>query len=57
MSDTERFRRQLRWQPWKALAAVVALCAVFLACALAVATWVHPTPQMITVHVKLPPPK
>jgi hypothetical protein len=47
---------QARWEPWKALAAIIAAGAVFAGGVLTVATWWHPSPQTITVHVegKLP---
>jgi hypothetical protein len=50
------YQRQARWEPWKALAALIAAAAVFAGGVLAVAAWWHPAPQVFTVHIdgKLP---
>ena len=55
-AQIELYRKQARWEPWKALAAIVAAGAVFAGGMLTVATWWHPNPQTINVHVegKLP---
>jgi hypothetical protein len=51
----ELFKAQLRWEPWKALAAMVAAAAVFMGGVLAVSNWVRPsTPQTINVHLDAP---
>jgi hypothetical protein len=36
------YKAQLRWEPWKALAAMVAAAAVFVGGVLAVSNWIHP---------------
>jgi hypothetical protein len=55
-TQIELYRRQARWEPWKALAALVAAAAVFMGGVLTVATWMHPAPQTINVKIdgKLP---
>ncbi len=41
-TQIELYKAQLRWEPWKALAAMVAASAVFMGGVLAVSNWVHP---------------
>jgi hypothetical protein len=41
----ELYKAQLRWEPWKALAAMVAASAVFMGGVLAVSNWLHPATQ------------
>jgi len=41
----ELFKAQLRYEPWKALAAMVAAAAVFMGGVLALSNWVHPANQ------------
>jgi hypothetical protein len=41
----ELYKAQLRWEPWKALAAMVAAAAVFMGGVLAVSNWLHPAAQ------------
>jgi hypothetical protein len=55
-AQIELYRRQARWEPWKALAAIIAAAAVFGGGVLTVASWWHPSPQTINVRVegKLP---
>lgn len=54
-TQIELYRAQLRWETWKALAAMVAAAAVFAGGVLAVSTWVRPPqPQSITVHLDAP---
>jgi len=55
-AQIELYRKQARWEPWKALAAIIAAGAVFAGGVLTVASWWHPSPQSITVHIegKLP---
>jgi hypothetical protein len=50
------YRRQARWEPWKALAALIAAAAVFAGGVLTVASCWHPAPQTINVKIegKLP---
>lgn len=51
----ELFKAQLRWEPWKALAAMVAAGAVFFGGVLAVSNWLHPSgPQTINIHLDAP---
>ena len=52
MTEIELSRRQARWEPWKALAAMIAACAVFAGGVLTVASWWHPAPQAITVKIE-----
>jgi hypothetical protein len=49
-TQIELYRAQLRWEPWKALAAMVATAAIFAGSVLAVSSWMHPAQQTITVH-------
>jgi len=51
-TQIELYRRQARWEPWKALAAMIAACAVFAGGVLTVASWWHPAPQAITVKIE-----
>ena len=53
-TQIELYKAQLRWEPWKAVAALFAASAVFAGSVLAVSSWVHPTPQTITVHLDAP---
>jgi hypothetical protein len=46
------YARQARWEPWKALAALVAAAAVFAGGTLTVASWWNPSPQTINVHIE-----
>jgi hypothetical protein len=50
----ELFKAQLRWEPWKALAAMVAAAAVFMGGVLAVSNWVHPANQPSPQQLILP---
>ncbi len=51
-TQIELYRRQARWEPWKALAALVAAAAVFAGGVLTVASWWHPAPQRIDVRIE-----
>jgi hypothetical protein len=64
-TQIELYKAQLRWEPWKALAAMVAAAAVFMGGVLALSNWVHPSPspqqQLVlqpgtTITVTAPPP-
>jgi len=48
----ELYRKQARWEPWKALAAIIAAGAVFAGGVLTVASYWHPSPQAITVRIE-----
>jgi hypothetical protein len=50
-AQIELYRRQARWEPWKALAAIVAAGAVFAGGVLTVGSWWHPNPQTINIHL------
>lgn len=51
----ELFKAQVRWEPWKALAAMIAAAAVFAGGVLAVSSYLHPSgPQTINVHLDAP---
>jgi hypothetical protein len=57
-TQVELYRAQLRWEPWKALAAMVAASAVFAGSVLAVSSLGRPPPvQTINVHMDAPMPK
>lgn len=51
-AQLELYRKQARWEPWKALAALIAAGAVFTGGVFTVANWIHPTPQAITVKIE-----
>jgi len=51
-AQIELYRRQARWEPWKALAAIIAAAAVFGGGVLAVSSWWHPSPQTINVRIE-----
>lgn len=54
-TQIELYKAQLRWEPWKALVAMVAAAAVFMGGVLAVSNWMRtPAPQTITVHLDAP---
>jgi hypothetical protein len=47
--------RQARWEPWKALAAIVASGALFFGSVLALSNWIgRQPPQQINVHLDTP---
>jgi hypothetical protein len=59
LTRTERFRQELRWEPWKALAALIGATAIFLGSVLALANWIGsrpPAPQP-PIIIQLPPQK
>jgi anti-sigma-K factor RskA len=61
-AETERFRQDLRWEPWKALAAILAAAAIMTGAVLTLSTWIGHQPQTINVHLDAPlfapqPPK
>jgi hypothetical protein len=41
-TQIELYKAQLRWEPWKALAAMAAAAAVFAGSVLALSNWLHP---------------
>ena len=54
-TQIELYKAQLRWEPWKALAAMVAAAAVFIGGVLAGSSWIRPpAPQTINVHLDAP---
>jgi hypothetical protein len=46
------YARQARWEPWKAVAALVAAAAVFAGGVLIVASWWPPAPQTFNVRIE-----
>ena len=48
------YRTQARWEPWKALAAILGASAIFAGSVLAVSTWIGRQPQTINVHLDSP---
>jgi hypothetical protein len=44
-TQIELYKAQLRWEPWKALAAMVAAAAVFMGGVLAVSNWAARPPS------------
>ena len=53
-AQIECWRKQARWEPWKALAAIVGAAALMIAAALALSHW-H-VPQTINANVHLVKP-
>jgi len=51
-AQIELYRRHARWEPWKALAAIIAASAVFAGGTFAIASYWHPSPQTINVRVE-----
>lgn len=51
------YQRQARWEPWKALAAIIAAAAVFGGAVLTISAWWHPSPQTINVRIEGQLPK
>jgi CHASE2 domain-containing sensor protein len=45
-----RHRRQARWEPWKALAAIFVAGALFIGSVFAIASW-WPPPQTINMRI------
>ena len=48
------YRAQARWEPWKAVAAIVGAAAIFAGSVLALSNWMSNRPQTITVHLDAP---
>ncbi len=57
-TQIELYKAQLRWEPWKALAAMVAAAAVFAGSVLALSNWLHPNgpqpPPTIVIEMQAP---
>jgi hypothetical protein len=54
-TQIELCKAQLRWEPWKALATMIATSAVFAGSVLALSNWARPSmPQTINVHLDAP---
>ena len=48
------YQVQARWEPWKALAAIVGAAAIFGGSVLALSSWISRQPQTINVHLDAP---
>jgi hypothetical protein len=48
------YRAQARWEPWKALAAIIGAAAIMTASVIALSTWIGHQPQTINVHLDAP---
>jgi hypothetical protein len=48
------YRTQARWEPWKALAAIIGAGAIFAGSVLALSNWIARQPQTINVHLDAP---
>jgi translation initiation factor 2 gamma subunit (eIF-2gamma) len=46
--------RQASWEPWKALAAMLAAAAIMAGAVLALSNWIGRQPQTINVHLDAP---
>jgi phage baseplate assembly protein W len=53
-TQIELYKAQLRWEPWKALAAMVATAAIMGGTIVALSNWIHQGPQTINVHLDAP---
>jgi hypothetical protein len=58
-TQIELYKAQLRWEPWKALAAMIAAAAVFAGSVLALSNWIHPAgaPLPPTIVLQVAPAK
>ncbi len=54
--QADLYRVQARWEPWKALAAMVATCALMVGTILGLANYIGHQPQTITANVHLDSP-
>jgi hypothetical protein len=53
--NLDKMRQEMRWEPWKALAALFAAGALFVGSVLALSSWTgHQPPQQINVHLDAP---
>jgi hypothetical protein len=52
--QADHYRVQMRWEPWKALAAIIAASAVFCGAVLGVSSYITHAPQTIVVHFDQP---
>jgi hypothetical protein len=52
--QADLYRVQARWEPWKALAAIVATSAVLAGTILGLANYIGRSPQTIVVHFDQP---
>lgn len=52
--QADLYRVQTRWEPWKALAAMIAASAVFCGSVLGVSSYLTRSPQTIVVHFDQP---
>jgi hypothetical protein len=48
------YQTQARWEPWKALAAIIGAAAIFGGSVLALSNWISRQPQTINVHLDAP---
>jgi len=48
------YRTQARWEPFKAVAAILGAAAIFAGSVLALSNWISRQPQTITVHLDAP---
>jgi hypothetical protein len=48
------YRTQARWEPWKALGAIIGAGAIFAGSVLALSNWIARQPQTINVHLDAP---
>lgn len=54
-TQIELFKEQIRWEPLKAIAAMLATAALMAGTTLALSNWLHPSgPQTINVHLDAP---
>jgi hypothetical protein len=54
-TQIELYKEQIRWEPLKAIAAMLATAALLAGTILALSNWLHPSgPQTINVHLDAP---
>jgi hypothetical protein len=54
--QADLYRVQMRWEPWKAVAAILATSALLMGTTLALANYIARSPQTIVVHFDQPIP-
>jgi hypothetical protein len=53
-AELRLYLTQARWEPWKALAAIIGAAAIFAGSVLALSNWIGRQPQTINVHLDAP---
>ena len=53
-AETELFRQEMRWEPWKALAALIVAAAAMMGLILTVAHFLPPSPPPVVIQLQQP---